>query len=104
MIYEVTVWVDDSRFDEWTEWMHREHIPDVMATRCFSSYSVIRLPKQDASGRRATRIQYVLKDGTAWNTYKESHAPRLQQAHAARYAENSHAERALVNQEGRQPL
>ena len=36
IIYNVTVKVDHSIADDWLSWLQQEHIPEIIATECFT--------------------------------------------------------------------
>jgi hypothetical protein len=50
IIYNVTVNVDNSVHDEWLDWMKSKHIPDVVATGCFTDGKIFRILVNEESG------------------------------------------------------
>ena len=43
IIYNITVSIDSLKADEWLNWMRSKHIPDVMATACFTGGKISRI-------------------------------------------------------------
>ena len=68
IVYNVTTKVDWSIADEWLEWMKKTHIPDVLATGCFSSYNLYKLLQVDDVDGLTYTIQYF---ATTMNDYEE---------------------------------
>jgi len=68
--YEVTALVDAGRVSEYEEYMHR-HVPDLLATGCFTAASM----EKTASGRY--RVRYEASSQTDLDRYLRDHAPRL---------------------------
>lgn len=76
IIYNVTINIEDSVHDEWVAWMKAKHIPDVIATGCFSSGSMFKLLVEEQSGT-SYAIQYRAPNINAVNRYLENFAPAL---------------------------
>ena len=79
LIYNVTIKVDESIADAWLQWLQQEHIPEVMATRCFSSFKLVRLLEIDDSEGPTYAIQYHADSKADYNRYIEMHASLLRQ-------------------------
>lgn len=77
IIYNVTVKVEASIADDWLQWLLNEHIPDVMATKCFSEYKVVRLIEIDDTEGPTYAIQYSAEAKSDYNRYIELHAPEM---------------------------
>ncbi len=73
IIYNVTVNIDDAAHDEWLVWMKKTHIPEVVATGCFSSGSMYKLLVDEQSGTSYS-IQYRAPNINAVNLYMEKFA------------------------------
>jgi hypothetical protein len=58
LIYNVTIKVEATIADEWLRWLQDEHIPDVMATGCFSNYKIVRLLEVDESEGPTYAVQH----------------------------------------------
>ena len=79
IIYNVTIKVDGSIADEWLHWLLHEHVQDIMSTRCFSSYKVVRLLETDDSEGPTYAVQYSADSKADYNRYIEIHAPLMRQ-------------------------
>lgn len=98
IIYQVWICVQKSIADEWLQWMKKVHIPQVMETKCFCSYTCWSCDgPRTASDERAFVIQY---EATISNlkTYFTQHASALQADHSLRYKDLFRAERCILSQ------
>ena len=86
ILYNVTVKIDNDIHLEWLKWMKETHIPDVMATNCFTENKIMRLidPPTDEMGTTYAS-QYFCKDLPTLQYYWQAHAPALQADHTERY-------------------
>jgi hypothetical protein len=100
IIYSVTISIDNAIEPDWVAWMRTKHIPDVVATGHFTEAHLQRLldPMPEA-GQSTFNIQYHCLSLADYETYRESHATRLQQEHAARYKDRFVAFRAILKRE-----
>lgn len=100
IIYSVTVTVDQTIESDWVAWMCKQHIPDVMATGFFHAAHLQRLMDPiPESGLTTFNIQYECESLEAYQTYRDTVAPKLQQAHQERYADRFVAFRTLLRRE-----
>ncbi|MCC5943875.1 MAG: DUF4286 family protein [Bernardetiaceae bacterium] len=96
-LYNVTVNIDENIENEWIEWMRNVHIPDVMATGCFTSARMSQLLGEVAEASGPTyAIQYVYPDEATLERYQKEFAPKLQAAHTKRYENQFVAFRTLM--------
>ena len=79
LVYEVTAVVELEIAEGWERYMREQHIPDVLATGCFSRASLAR-----ASGGRYL-IRYHLASRADLERYLAQVAPALRAEFAARY-------------------
>jgi Domain of unknown function (DUF4286) len=79
LVYEVTAVVELEMSEGWERYMREEHIPDVLATGCFTRASLAR-----ASGGRYL-IRYHLADRADLDRYLTQAAPALRAEFTARY-------------------
>ena len=79
VVYEVTAVVEHELAAEWERYMRERHIPDVLATGCFSRASLTR-----AQGGRY-RIIYHAESSADVDRYLAQSAPALRAEFAARY-------------------
>ena len=97
IVYSVTVNVDLAIAAEWLRWMQNVHIPEVMATGCFTQQRMHRMldPIHDEDSI-TFNIQYLAPSREVYETYREQHAPALQARHHERYGERTVAFRTLL--------
>lgn len=86
MLYVVYVMIDGGRATDWVKWMVHNHIPEVLATKCFVSASLARDSDADTAGRVGYRVYYRSATDAEYERYQAEHARRLQQEHSERYA------------------
>ena len=79
IIYNVTIKVESSIADSWLQWLLEAHIPDVMATGCFSTYKLVRLLEVDESEGPTYAVQYVAEAKALYNRYITKFAEDLRQ-------------------------
>jgi hypothetical protein len=79
LVYEVTAVVELEMAEGWERYMRERHIPDVLATGCFTSASLAR-----ASGGRYL-IRYHLAGRADLDRYLAQAAPGLRAEFTARY-------------------
>lgn len=96
ILYNVTVKIDPAIEKEWLEWMLSNHIPEVMATGCFSENKVCRLLDQDDSDGGTYSFQYVAESRGQYQRYQDEFAPALQKDHRTRYEGKFVAFRTLL--------
>ncbi len=78
-IYNVTSKIDHSISEAWLQWIQQEHIPDIIATGCFSKATVLRLLEVDDSEGPTYAIQYAAESKASYNRYIEKFAPVMRQ-------------------------
>src|SRR5947208_2311581 len=77
IIYNVTVKVELQIADAWLRWIISEHIPEILQTGCFQSYTIGRLLETDDSEGPTYAIQYRAESKADYNRYIEIHASRM---------------------------
>lgn len=86
ILYNVTVKIENEIQQDWLNWMKTVHIPDVMATGCFSENKIMCLLEPPPDGQGTTyAIQYFCNDLDTLKQYWKIHAPSLQADHTERY-------------------
>jgi hypothetical protein len=85
LIYNVTVKISPDVHEEWVHWMRLEHIPEVMASACFSAYRFLHLEGYDDEEGFSYAIQYVCPLRELYDIYQRDHAPGLQKKHKDKY-------------------
>jgi hypothetical protein len=84
IIYNITVSVDSLKADEWLNWMRSKHIPDVMATACFTEGKISRI-QGEVEGEMTFSIMYLCDSEELMKIYTEQHAPLLQKEHSEKF-------------------
>ena len=85
LVYNVTVKISPDVHHDWVNWMRDEHIPEVMASACFSSYRFLHLEGYDDEEGFTYAIQYYCPSQELYDIYQSEHAPLLQRKHKEKY-------------------
>ena len=93
LIYEVRLRVDADVAEAYAAWL-LAHVPDVLATGCFTRADVFDEPLDDGAARLTTH--YHAADAEAFARYERDHAPRLRAEGLARFAGRFTAERRVL--------
>ncbi len=96
IIYNVTVKVDHSIEEKWTQWMKEEHLKDMMDTGLFSDYRMCRLLDQDETEGVTFVIQYHSDSIENYQSYIQEHAPRMRQKGVNKFGEKFAAFRTVM--------
>ena len=94
-IYNVTVNLDDSIKEDWIRWMQQTHIPEVIASGCFTSHRICKLMNVEDQGTTYA-IQYFFNALEDIDRYQKNYAPRLQKEHLAKFGERAVAFRTMM--------
>ncbi len=79
IIYNVTINIEDDVHDTWLKWMLDTHIPEVMQTGLFITYSMAKLLSRQPDETGTTYvIQYEAKNMADYELYQANFAPALQ--------------------------
>jgi hypothetical protein len=81
LIYNVTIKIAPDVHHDWVSWMGDIHIPEVMATACFSSYRFLHLDGYDDEEGFTYAVQYACPSRALFDIYQAEHAPILQEKH-----------------------
>lgn len=79
IIYNVTIKIHASIEEQWLAWLMEEHIPEVIATGCFTHAVILQLLEVDTSEGPTYAIQYHAQSKGLYNNYIENHAPHMRQ-------------------------
>ena len=79
IIYNVTIKLDQAIHEPWLAWLQEQHIPDVLATGCFTKATILRLLEVDDSEGPTYAIQYFAESKANYNRYIEKYAPEMRQ-------------------------
>lgn len=79
IVYNVTTKVDWSIHDEWVKWMLDIHIPEVVATGCFSNGQLFKLLEIDEEEGPTYTAQYFADTKEQQEQYVQTFAPSMRQ-------------------------
>ncbi len=96
LLYQVRVDIDQEREEAWYSWMVDAHIPEVLASGCFSGANIGKIDGNSRPGFRAYLIQYECDSRETFDRYNKKAAPALQRDHAERFGGAFHANRTVV--------
>jgi hypothetical protein len=78
IIYNVTSNVDASIHERWLVWI-KEHIPQVLATGCFTEAKLTRILVKEELGGTSYSVQYKAKSREDLDRYYDRYADALRQ-------------------------
>lgn len=84
IIYNETIIVDEGIYKEWLDYMLTVHIPAVMATGHFDSYTILKVLDSPNEGVTYC-IQYHANSLENYNQFNNIHQQRLQADHQQRF-------------------
>lgn len=96
ILYNVTVKILTERKKHWLSWMLETHIPEVMATGCFTEYKISKVLGEDETEGVTFAIQYLAPSRDKFAEYQAEHALRFQEDHKKRYLNQFVAFRTLL--------
>jgi hypothetical protein len=78
IIYNVTIQIEENAELAWLQWMQDSHIPDMMATGCFTRVAMLRLLLQEGETAEGTyAIQYFSNSMEDYERYLRGHASEM---------------------------
>ena len=96
IIYNVTIKVQHSISEQWLQWLMQIHIVEIMNTKCFEKYTLLKLLEVDESEGSTYAIQYFAKDMATYNLYISKYAQKLREASFAKWGNNFIAFRTVM--------
>ncbi|MBU3713410.1 MAG: DUF4286 family protein [Ferruginibacter sp.] len=94
--YNVTIKVLHEISSEWLIWLKEEHIPEVIATGCFTSATIHRLLEVDDSEGPTYNVQYKAESKAAYNLYINKHAGLLREKSYKKWGDKFIAFRSVM--------
>ena len=76
-IYNVTINIDESVHDKWLEWMHKKHIPAMIATGKFSKALMSRVMINEEMGGLTYSIQFTTDSKKTLEKYLKEDANKF---------------------------
>ncbi|MGV3631826.1 MAG: DUF4286 family protein [Bacteroidota bacterium] len=96
ILYNVTLSIDPDIHADWLQWMREEHIPEVLATKCFTEARLSRVNGEEEGGMTFS-VMYFSPSEAMYDEYKSKFAPALQQKHTDKYAGHFAAFRTVLS-------
>ena len=59
ILYNVTTNIHESVQDQWLSWMQTKHIPEILATKKFSSAKIVKVLIEEEMGGTTYSVQYT---------------------------------------------
>ena len=75
IIYNVTTNIHESVHDQWLSWMQTKHIPEILATKKFTSAKIVKVLIEEEMGGTTYSVQYTTDSKTTLQRYYEEDAP-----------------------------
>lgn len=98
IIYNVTMSVDREVAADWLSWMKEKHMPDVLATGCFTKSAIFKVLGGEEQGGLTYAVQYTASSMAAYERYRDEFAAGLQTDVLIRYPDRVAAFRTLLEQ------
>ena len=95
-IYNITMKVEPAVLEEWLQWQKEEHIPEIMASGCFTDFRFFRLLDIDDSDGPTYVVQYQANSRNEYELYILAFAPRLREKAIARWQQRFVAFRTIM--------
>ncbi|WP_299258473.1 DUF4286 family protein [uncultured Aquimarina sp.] len=76
-IYNVTINIEETKHEEWLDWMKNEHIPDMLATGKFSKALMSKVLVEEEMGGLTYSVQYTTDNKMTLEQYYAQDAERL---------------------------
>ena len=97
IIYNVTTKITHAIHTDWLEWMQQVHIPEVIATGCFTDASILHLLEVDESEGPTYAVQYHAESKAQYNLYIENFAAELRLKAIEKWGNNFIAFRSVMH-------
>ncbi|MBX9783688.1 MAG: DUF4286 family protein [Chitinophagaceae bacterium] len=79
ILYNVTIKLTREIHASWIEWMKEEHMPEMLATGCFTKYNLLRLLEVDEEEGPTYAAQYYAESKALYNQYIEQYSTAQRQ-------------------------
>ncbi|MBC7643436.1 MAG: DUF4286 family protein [Flavobacterium sp.] len=79
IIYNVTTNIHESVQSHWLDWMQNKHIPEILATRKFSSARIVKVLIEEEMGGTTYSVQYTTDSKDTLQKYYDEDAPAFRQ-------------------------
>lgn len=96
IIYNVTIKIESSISNEWIQWMLKEHIPEMLKTKCFYTFRLVKILEIDDSEGPTYAIQYHAESKSDYNRYIEIHADTMRKKSFDKWGDKFFAFRSVM--------
>ena len=79
IIYNVTTNIHESVHNQWLDWMQNKHIPEILATKKFSSARIVKVLIEEEMGGTTYSVQYITDCKDTLQKYYNDDAPAFRQ-------------------------
>lgn len=98
ILYNVTLLVEEEICSDWLNWMKTEHLPEVMATGKFVSFSMYKIRNHEPDDKSHNySVQYLANSIADYEDYASHYAPALKQKTLERYGDKIIAFRTILD-------
>ena len=95
-IYNVTTQLTWNIHKSWLKWMQQEHIPEVLATGCFTHHRMVRVLEIDETDGPTYAVQYFTNTLGQYQSYLQNHSAALRQKAAESWKSEAISFRSLM--------
>lgn len=96
LVYNVTSKIGHDISSSWLEWMRNEHIPDLVATGCFTHAVVFHLMELDDEDGVTYAVQFHTESKADYNRYISKYAHDMRQKTFDKWGEKIVSFRTLM--------
>ena len=79
IIYNITTLVSWSIHEGWKEWLLDEYLPELMETKLFSHFQIVRLIEVNEDEGPTYALQLYLNNVSDFNLYRDIHLGKFQE-------------------------
>ncbi len=79
IIYNVTTNIHESVHNQWLKWMQEKHIPEILATKKFSTARLVKVLIEEEMGGTTYSVQYTTDSKATLEKYYQEDAPKLRE-------------------------
>ena len=96
ILYNVTIKVHNNIHNEWLQWLKEEHVIDIMQTKCFADFKILRLLEVDETEGPTYAVQYFAESKALYNLYIEKFATEMRNRSFAKWGDKFIAFRSVM--------
>ena len=96
IVYNVTTKVEQQIAAEWLKWMQEVHIPELIATRCFTHATILELIEVDTTDGPTYAVQLHAETKVHYNRYIEKFADDMRRESMKKWGERAISFRSVL--------